>query len=191
MTGFFRRTRAIWLVSGVFAAAMAGGMLSGVAMRWFAPTADDHPLADGFFRAINAHATATNSQESLIVATGEIDTSIEAIYTLDTLTGELRGRVLSPAQGRFTIRFGYPNVAKDFEGVKNPKFLMVTGVAEMRQGYRGGKLARSVIYVAEATSGKVVAYGAPWDQTKASSPQGFMAPLIPLDAFTARDAAVR
>jgi hypothetical protein len=191
MTGFFKRTRAGWLVSGVFAAAMAGGMLSGVATRWITPEGDEHPLSEGFFRAINAHATATNGQESLIIATGEIDTSIEAIYTLDTLTGELRGRVLSPAQGRFTIRFGYPSVAKDFEGVKNPKFLMVTGIAEMRQGYRGGKLARSVIYVAEATTGKVVAYGAPWDQTKASSPQGFMAPLIPLDAFTARDAAVR
>jgi hypothetical protein len=192
MSGFFKRTRAIGLVSGVFAAALAGGMLSNVAMRWLAPADQEHPLAEGFFRAINAHATATNGQESLIIATGEaVDPSIEAVYTLDTLTGELRGSVLSPARGVFTIRYTYPSVAKDFDGVKNPRFLMVTGVAEMRQGYRGGKLCRSVVYVAEATSGKVVAYAAPWDQTKAASPQGFTLPLVRLDSFTAREAAVR
>jgi hypothetical protein len=191
MSGLFKHTRAIWLVAGVFAAAVAGGIVSGVAVRLLAPGGDEHPLADGFFHAINAHASATSSQESLIVATGEIDSSIEAVYTLDTLTGELRGRVLNPALGRFTIRFGYPSVAKDFEGVKNPKFLMVTGIADLRQGYRGVKMARSIVYIAEATTGKVVAYGAPWDQTKASSPQGFTAAFVPLDMFTARDAAVR
>jgi hypothetical protein len=190
MSGFFKRSRAIGLVSGVFAAALVGGMLSGLVMRWLAPE-QEHPLAEGFFRAINAHASATSSQESLIVATGEIDSSIEAVYTLDTLTGELRGRVLNPALGRFTIRFNYPSVAKDFEGVKNPKFLMVTGIADLRQGYRGVKMARSIVYIAEATTGKVFAYGAPWDQTKASSPQGFTSAFVPLDAFTAREGAVR
>jgi hypothetical protein len=176
MSGFFKRTRAIGLVSGVFAAALVGGMLSSFVMRWLVPD-PEHPLAEGFFRAI--------------IATGEIDPSIEAIYTLDTLTGELRGRVINPAVRKFTIRYNYPSVAKDFDGVKNPKFLMVTGIADIRQGYGGGKLARSLIYVAEATTGKVVVYAAPWDQSKASTPQGFAVPLVPLDAFTAREAAVR
>ncbi|HEV2971055.1 MAG TPA: hypothetical protein VGY55_13865 [Pirellulales bacterium] len=191
MTKLFRRTRAVWLMAGVLAAAMVGGMLSGVVLHWFSPAGDDRPLADGFFKAINAHASATNSQESLILATGEVDTAIEAVYTLDPLTGELRGAVLNPAKGGFAGRFSYPNLAKDFEGVKNPKFLMVTGVAEMRQGYRGGKFARSAVYVAEVTSGKVVAYGVPWDPTKAASPQGYVGTLIPLGAFTARDTSIR
>jgi hypothetical protein len=191
MTELFRRTRVVWPMAGVLAAAMVGGLLSGVVLQRFGSPGDDRPLADGFFRAINAHASATNSQESLILATGEIDTTMEAVYTLDPLTGELRGAVLNPAKGGIAGRFSYPSVEKDFDGVKNPKFLMVTGIADMRQGYRGVKFARSVVYVAEATSGKVMAYGVPWDTTKAASPQGYVGTFMPLGAFTARDTTIR
>jgi hypothetical protein len=191
MNQFFTRTRMIWLVSAVFVAAMSGGIVSGLATRWLTPAAADHPLADGFFRAINAHASATNAQESMILATGEIDTAIEGVFTLDALTGELRGAVISPQKGRFTVKYSW-SVAKDFEGVKNPKFLMVTGVAEMRQQYGpGARPAHCVIYVAEVTSGKVAAYGVPFDNTKATGPQGYKASFIPLDVFSARDVAVR
>jgi hypothetical protein len=192
MTRFFKRTRTAWLIAGVFAAALIGGMLSDVAKNLLNPSADEHPLAAGFFKAMNVHATATNSTEALIIATCEIDTAIEGIFSLDPLTGELRGAVLSPAKTKFVARYTYPSVAKDFEGAKNPKFLMVTGLGELRKGYGpGGRSAHCIVYVAEATSGRVVAYGVPWDPTKAASPKGFVGALVPLDAFNARDTAVR
>jgi len=192
MTRFFQRTRTAWLLAGVFAAALIGGMLSDVAKSLLNPSAADHPLAAGFFKAMNVHATATNSSEAMIIATGEIDTAVEGIFSLDPLTGELRGAVLSPALAKFVAKYSYPSVAKDFEGAKNPKFLMVTGLGELRKGYGpGGRAAHCIIYVAEATSGRVVAYGVPWDPTKAASPKGFVGALVPLDAFNARDTTVR
>ena len=75
---------------------------------------------------------ATNSNDALIIATGEIDTGVEGVFTLDLLTGELRGAVLNPARAKFVAKYAYPSVAKDFEAAKNPKFLMVTGIGEIR-----------------------------------------------------------
>src|SRR6516225_5476016 len=42
MTRFFRRTRSAWLIVGVFAAALVGGVLSQSATRLF--STDEHPL---------------------------------------------------------------------------------------------------------------------------------------------------
>lgn len=189
MTGFFHRTRAIWLLAGVFAAALSGGLISGLING---RSDDDHPLAAGFFKAMNAHATATNSSDALIVATGEIDTAVEGIFTLDALTGELRGAVMNPTKAKFVAFYKYSGLAQDFETAKNPKFLMVTGLGELRSGYGPGKrAAHCVVYVAEVTSGRVVAYAVPWDATQAGSPKGYLGSFVKVDAFSARDAAIR
>jgi len=187
MSRFFRRTRGAWLIIGVFAAALLGGVLSQSAKSWLGT--NEHPLADGFFKAINAHATATNSNEALIICTGDIDTGIEGVFTLDPLTGELQGAVLDPRKAKFVARWKYPSVAKDFEAAKNPKFLMVTGLGEIRQG-PSARAAHCVLYVAEVTSGRVVAYGIPWDSSKAATPGGYLGTVKPLDFFNARDVAV-
>jgi hypothetical protein len=187
MTRFFRRMRGAWLIVGVFAAALIGGLLSQSAKSLF--NADEHPLAAGFFKAIDAHASATNSNDALIICTGEIDTGIEGVFTLDALTGELQGAVLNPSKAKFVARYKYPSVAKDFEAAKNPKFLMVTGFGEIRQS-RSGRAAHCVIYVAEVTSGRVNAYGVLWDPSKAASPTGYLGTLGLLDSFNARDVTV-
>ena len=64
---------------------------------------------------------------------------------------------------RFNTLFEY-NVVGDFQGqnVKNPHYRIVSGVANIRQVVTAGQLARAVVYVAEAASGQVVAYGVPW-----------------------------
>jgi hypothetical protein len=187
MTRFFRRTRGAWLIAGVFAAALIGGVLSQSATRLF--STDEHPLAAGFFKAIDAHASATNSNDALILCTGQIDLGIEGVFTLDPLTGEMRGAVLNPAKAKFVAWYSYPSVAKDFNAAKNPKFLMVTGLGEIRQG-PSARAAHCVLYVAEVTSGRVVAYGIPWDSAKAATPQGYRATMQPLDTFNARDVTV-
>lgn len=187
MSRLFRRTRGAWLIVGVFAAALIGGVLSQSVKNLF--STDEHPLASGFFKAINAHASATNSNDALIICTGEIDTGIEGVFTLDPLTGELHGAVLNPARAKFVARYVYPSVAKDFEAAKNPKFLMVTGFGEIRQN-RSGRAAHCVLYVAEVTSGRVIAYGVPWDPSKAAAPTGYVGTMVVLDSFNARDVTV-
>ncbi len=187
MSRLFRRTRGALLTVGVFAAALIGGVLSQSVKNLF--STDEHPLASGFFKAINAHASATNSNDALIICTGDIDTGIEGVFTLDPLTGELRGAVLDPRKAKFVARYAYPSVAKDFEAAKNPKFLMVTGLGEIRQG-PSGRAAHCVLYVAEVTSGRVVAYGVPWDPSKVATPKGYLATVVPLDSFNARDVTV-
>ena len=112
------------------------------------------------------------------------------MFTLDPLTGELRGAVLSPRKAKFVARYAYPSVAKDFEAAKNPKFLMVTGLGEIRPIGPSGRAAHCVLYVAEVTSGRVVAYGVPWDPSKVATPKGYLATWFRSDSFNARDVTV-
>ncbi len=142
---------------------------------------------------MQAHATATHSVEGLIVATGEIDTALEGIYILDAVTGDISGAVLNPSNRKFGARWTYSGVMKDLglAQVKNPKFVMVTGVAETRQGYRGGKLGRAILYVAELNSGSVAAYGVPWQPSKMAAGQAYTDTLVPLDWFKFRNAVIR
>ena len=61
--------------------------------------------------------------------------------------------------------YTYSDVAKDLQadGVKNPKYLMVTGEAQATQGFgANGRIGRSVLYIAEVNSGWVACYAAPW-----------------------------
>jgi hypothetical protein len=68
---------------------------------------------------------------------------------------------------------------------------MVSGVANIRQNVAAGQMARSVVYVAEVTSGQLVAYGAPWVQGRASAMVPFKGTLIPLDRWQYRTTAIR
>ncbi len=189
-----KRGRGGLLVVGMLAAAMVGGLLSGLIARSTGPAVDSgSSVADGFFKAVNVNALATHSQEGMIMATGEMDSGLEAVYVLDALTGEIQGAVLNPQTRTFTGGFSYSNLMKDLglEQIKNPKFVMVTGIAETRQGARGTKLGRSVIYVAELSSGSVAAYGAQYDPAKISSGTKFNYTLTPLDRFKFRQNVIR
>ena len=61
------------------------------------------------------------------------------------------------------------NVLKDLQvdPAKNPHFLMVTGLADLRSGnHTRGYAGASVVYVAETTTGKAMAYAVPWDRSR-------------------------
>lgn len=143
------------------------------------------------------HATATQGQESFAIATGELDDGIEALYFLDFLTGELKAAVLNPRTGKFTALFTYKNVFKDLaidlKDVKNPKFLMVTGATDMRQGVPGTnvKFGKGVIYITELTTGKIGAYTVPWNKPVFIAGQKIEASLVPLDSVQGRVVAIR
>ena len=109
------------------------------------------------------HAVATDRTKTFAMATGLVDDDIEAVFFLDFLTGNLNATVLSRETGRFTVCYAH-NVLNDLgiDRTKNPRYLMVTGQANLRQGLAPSQLGRVVVYVAELTSGRVAAYALLW-----------------------------
>ncbi|MBI1904124.1 MAG: hypothetical protein HYS13_23765 [Planctomycetia bacterium] len=106
------------------------------------------------------HATASSERETFVICTGMVDGDGEALFTLDSVTGSLRGWVFSPGVG---VTYYEHNVLGDF-GVQagKGKFAMVTGVQKIRPGPGAAQFASCLLYVAEQDSGKLVAYGIPW-----------------------------
>jgi hypothetical protein len=115
------------------------------------------------------HAVSTDRTESFLVATGMVDSDVEAVYMLDCLTGDLKAAVLGKTSGGFTSMFAYPGakLMQDFglDPSKNPKFLMVTGLADLRSGSQN-TFGASVVYVVELSSGKIAAYAMPWNRAR-------------------------
>lgn len=86
--------------------------------------------------------------------------NIEAVFVLNHLTGVLAGGVLNEQTSKFAYRYLH-NVAADFgAAAKEPKYAIVTGPANLRSG-GGVQPAYGIIYVAELSSGAVIAYGFP------------------------------
>ena len=121
----------------------------------------------GLWPQIPVHATATHGQENFAIATGPIGIDVEAVYILDYLTGELKAAVAEFAdrQVHVVLRIQHHQGPGHRRG-KNPRYLMVTGMADMRKGGQG-QLGSSVVYIAEFTSGNIAAYGLPWTMSRA------------------------
>lgn len=169
------QTKGAWLAIGLVIGLAVGVSLSGVLPQ------------------TSVHAVATDSQEGFAIATGTVQDDLEAVYFLDFLTGDLRAAVLSAINGKFLSFFTY-NVAADLSepGAKNPRYLMVTGKVDLRRGLSGNfQPAQSVVYVAEATSGLIAAYGMPWAGQLQSAGRPQLGQLILLDKKKFRTAAVR
>jgi len=171
------------------AAAAAGGFLSNSLYRGGGEPSDTDAVRDGFFRAVPVGATATQGQETVIMATGELEPGTEGVFVLDVVTGKFKGEVINRTSRRFFAHYKYDNVLKDLEAetVKNPKFLMVTGLCGTVQGARGFKIGSSIIYIAEVNSGNVVAYALPWEAGAIGAARPLNYPLTPIDKFKFRD----
>jgi hypothetical protein len=124
-------------------------------------------ILGGFLPHIPLHAVGTDRSENYIIATGLLDSDVEAVFFLDCLNGDLLAAVPGKASGGFTCLYRC-NVLKDLEvdPAKNPHFLMVTGLADLRSGANRVYGGASVVYVAETTTGKAVAYAVPWDRAR-------------------------
>lgn len=168
------QARATWLVVGILCGLVVGLNLAGL------------------WPQIPVHAVATHGQENFAICTAPMDADVEGVYLLDFLTGDLKCAVLSEQTGKFNSLFEH-NVAKDLEVAsgKNPKFLMVSGITELRRGANQLQPSRAIIYVAEVTSGNMAAYGIMWSpqQWKGGQPQ--TGQIAMLDKWKFRKAPIR
>lgn len=173
MLGAWRHNRAVWLTLGLGLGLLLGGLL---------PIWPDTPL----------HAVATDRYENFAIATGAVDSDVEAIYFLDFVTGDLMAAVLSNQTGLFVAFYRY-NILGDF-GVdvsKKPQYLMVTGYANLVRGRARLRPAPSVVYIAELTTGKVAAYNLPWEPNLHRRNQIFTGTFTLLDVSQFRNVAIR
>ena len=124
-------------------------------------------VLSGFWPNTPLHAVSTDRVDTYAIATGPVDSEVEAVYFLDFLTGDLAALVLGRKPGAWS-GFFRTNVSTDLavDPQKNPKFLMVTGVAGLRRaGGTRQQPSSAVCYVAEVSSGKVAAYAIQWSPT--------------------------
>jgi hypothetical protein len=118
----------------------------------------------GYWFHVPLHAVSTDRSETYAIATGPLDSEVEAVYFLDFLTGDLVAMILGKQPGSWSGMFR-TNVSGTLglDPQKNPKLMMVTGVAGLRRA-GGSRLQPSsaVCYVADVSSGMVAAYAIPW-----------------------------
>jgi hypothetical protein len=139
------------------------------------------------------HASATDSGDTFAIATGSIADGIEGVFFLDFLSGEMQCWVIN---GRTRTTGGYfvQNVVADLgvePGRKNPRYLLVTGIAPMQRGSTGFQPADSLVYVADANTGNFAVYAIPWNRqaTAANRPQ--QAPMVLIFRGSARNLEIR
>lgn len=166
MSEMIRKNRMAWL---------AIGMVAGICLSHFWP---NEP----------AMAVVTDRNAKFALATAEIAQGgqTEAIFTLDFLTGQLRGAVLNSRTASFTHAY-FRNVNEDFnlDPSLQPFYTIVSGRCTLPSRGRAST-AQSVVYVAELTTGKVIAYAFRFVET--NRPVLRQIPLEIVDDFNFREA---
>jgi hypothetical protein len=138
-------------------------------------------LLSGVWPQTPLHASATDRSDSFAMASGFVDEDVEAVYFLDFYTGDLNAVVMGRQSAHFTGYFK-TNVNADMgiDPAKNPRFMMLTGMADLRRAGSRLQTSRAVVYVAEVTSGKVAAYAIPWSASLQQGGQAAVQPLVPI-----------
>ena len=183
-----------------FVPMLAGGFLValGLAIGLWSTGSDRGPWEVRFpgLKEKVLHASSATAGDSFAMATGVIDKDAEGVFVLDFYTGTLQCSVLNRRSGKFTALFK-ANVARDLgiasggTHTKNAAYQMVTGFVDFEQA--GGSPywpGRSAVYVLDAGSGRMVAYGIPWQRGTSNSGRVQMGLLRPIDVLQVRDASV-
>ena len=141
------------------------------------------------------HASGSMGFDSVVAATGLIDTDVEGLYTVDALTGDLQCSVLY-VRGVRAQHFGAvfkTNVIQDLgiQQTKKPRYLLVTGQTQFQRGAGVARPALSVAYVIDANTGNFAAYGVPWNPSAAGRGQPQEGQLVLLSTGSARTTVIR
>lgn len=118
---------------------------------------------------IPVFASASSESDGVIVATGTFGANVDALYYLDSQSGRLSAAVVSRSAPSFQKSFSrnlkgdLVKAAEQFNVSvpTSPKFLMVTGEADIRNVGSVGNLSKSFVYVAEINTGVVLVYALP------------------------------
>ena len=154
------------------------GLVLGAAVIWHWPQEE-----------VGAATAMGNDLFSMVTVPIEGANISEAVFVLDHLNGILRGGYLNDQRGVFSHSYIH-NVGADFQvrpGAKEPKYAIAAGSANLASS-GGNQPARGIIYVAEKSSGAVVAYGLPMPRGPGANAP---AQLIRLDGFSFREAVGR
>lgn len=153
---------------------------------------DEGPTLQDLMPTIPAHAATAQGYDNFSVATGPVDGDVEAFYFLDFLTGDLRATAINTRQGEFGAFFEY-NIARDFDvgAGKNPRYLMVTGTANIPRGRGNTQIASSVVYITECTTGQMAAYVMPWNSSMQASGKRQTGTFLKIANVQLRSAFVR
>ena len=150
-------------------------------------------VVGGFWPHAPAHAVATDRYENFAICTAPVDGSLEALYVLDYVTGDLRAFVLSTQVGKFNAMYSR-NIVADMgvAGNQNPHYLMVSGIGKViPRGARMQRAAESVLYVAWPTSGTISAYVLPFGGQAGGAGMPVQGALLPLDVIPFRNPIIR
>jgi len=133
-----------------------------------------------------ARAMSAMGSETFAACTAPIDVATDGFFLLDFETGDLTGGVLNQNSAKFTVAYRH-NVLKDlgFKPGGAPKFVMVGGRMSFG-GTAGNRMAQSVIYVTDASTGVSAAYGIPWSSQQSSGGRAGIAELTLLDVARPR-----
>lgn len=115
----------------------------------------------------SVHAMTAHGTDKKTLVTVPLDEGMEAVITLDHVTGDMTGYVINRISGQFLIRYRY-NVTQDFPQHQGA-YLMAAGLADFRGFRSNSRLAGGVVYVSEESSGQICAYALPWDPKFATS----------------------
>jgi hypothetical protein len=134
-----------------------------------------------------ALAAVTDRNDKFAMATTPVSIldTVEGVFVLDFLTGRLTGAVLNAKAGVFGHAY-FRNVAADFkvDPTGNTNYAIVAGRAQLPSRGRVS-MATGVVYVAELSSGRVIAYGFPYNESPRPVPPVEMGIL---DNFAFREA---
>lgn len=189
-----RFKRLAWMSAGLaigltIGIALAAGVAVGMRSQGAGDVAGRFPIAE-----LKANAFAAHGNETFAIATGPVDGTVDGVFCLDFLTGDLTGYVIHPRSGRFGAAFK-TNVIKDLpiEQGKKPAYAMAIGRINPVASYSNVKPGGSIIYVADCNSGNVAAYCFPWTSQWSSNPQQSLlaAQMMTLDKARARDLKIR
>lgn len=155
---------------------LAAGVVIGLCISYFWP---HEPVA-----------AATSDRDSKFgMMTTQVAAGVEGVFVLDYLTGRLTGAVMNTSTGKFSHIY-LRSVAADFkvDPKETPHYAFVGGRA-LLSGRGSVSPAASIIYVAELTTGMVMAYGMDYKIVRGRVPTPL--PFTPLDGFPFREAAIK
>ena len=181
MNTWLKRHAVMVLLAGLGMCLLGGGMMIGM-IATLAMNQPQSPLIE-----LPLHATASDTGETMSMATGPIDDEMEGVFFLDFITGELACAVLNSRTAKLGGIFK-TNVIKELgiEEAKKPAYLMTTGRATFVGRTGQQQPARCIIYVCDQNTGNFAAYSLTWNRTAAQKGVLQSGPLVLLHKDKAR-----